>query len=85
MSECHDVFEISELQVLSHKCAKCGNEITFNILTDEAYGFPKVCHFCQEPMGEAAAAFVAYRRFYNAATANGVKVRLRAKARKEEA
>jgi hypothetical protein len=85
MSESHDVFEVSELQVLSHTCSKCGNEITFNVLTHEAYGFPKNCYFCQEPMDGAVTAFVAYRKFYNAATANGATVRLRTKARKDEA
>lgn len=79
MSERQEVFTIHELVILTHVCPKCGNAISFNVATEEAYGLPKRCSVFDEPMGAAALAFQAYRKFYQAATAGGLKMKLQTK------
>jgi len=79
MSERHEVFNISELTILTHVCPKCGNVISFRVETEETYGLPKRCAVCDEPMGAAALAFQAFRKFYQAATAAGLRMRLQTK------
>ena len=79
MSEHQQVFEVSELPILSHKCAHCGNLVTFDVLTNEKYGLPKTCAVCNQPFGAAATAFQAFREFYRAATLEGLSMRLHTK------
>ena len=80
MSEHQQVFEVSELPILSHKCAQCGNLVTFDVLTKDQYGLPKTCSVCNQPFGEAATAFQLFRDFYRAATARGLVMRLHTRA-----
>ena len=76
MSEHQHVFEIRELAMLSYKCGHCGTVIVFDMETDEQFGLPRRCATCQEPLGQAAAAFAAYREFYRLALDSKLAMRL---------
>jgi hypothetical protein len=82
MGEHHESFGAAELCIVTTACKACGNVISFDVRTDEAFGFPKRCSVCETPLGPAATAIQAYRKFYQAAA--GLKLELRTESRGAE-
>jgi hypothetical protein len=78
LSERFDAFAVEELQTITCRCPKCGNLITFSMLTDEKYGLPKGCPTCNELLEALTAALKEYRQFYRTATHSGLPIRIHA-------
>lgn len=76
MSERLYTFAVDELQTITCKCPKCGNVITYGVLTDQKYGIPAACPTCNQSLDYLTKALREYRDFYQTAKDSGLTIRI---------
>jgi len=77
VSEHSELFEISELSVISFECPACKTEVLFRLDTPTTFGAPYVCPTCRETFPEIGNFLARYRELYGLAKGIGERMKLR--------
>jgi transcription elongation factor Elf1 len=77
MGERHEIFEVTELEVISFECPTCGTEIAFKASTSTEIGTPQHCPACNENLRSFSLAVKLYRDFFQNVTEGKKRIRLR--------
>jgi hypothetical protein len=76
MSETQDVYNLSELGLMSFEC-RCGTEVTFQVGKRLGSGNPVTCPNCNENITGANLVLDAYAKLHAEATKLKISVKLR--------
>jgi hypothetical protein len=59
-----EIFDISEMHVISFDCPRCGTGIIFDVAQPESIGLPQNCSACKESVEIQGSIVAHYRRFF---------------------
>lgn len=76
MSEKHEVFAISELEVISFRCPKCKTEVFFHLTTPPEFGAPYICPCCRESYTHMGNLLAQYRELFTRAVSHAKEMNI---------